>query len=60
MKKHTSGSLVRKRSVVINGHKTSMGLEDAFWSAFKDIAANKNITLQALVTQIDNDRKHEK
>jgi hypothetical protein len=31
-------SLVKKRSVVIVGHKTSVSLEDAFWKALKEIA----------------------
>ena len=32
-------SPVVKRSIVITGHKTSVSLEDAFWSGLKDIAA---------------------
>ena len=31
-------SLVDKRSVVIDGHKTGVSLEDAFWSDLKEIA----------------------
>ena len=31
-------SLVVKRSVVFNGHKTSVSLEEAFWSDLKEIA----------------------
>ena len=31
-------SPVVKRSIVIAGHKTSVSLEDAFWTALKDIA----------------------
>ena len=31
-------SPVIKRSVVIDGHKTSISLEDAFWSSLKAIA----------------------
>ncbi len=31
-------SSVAKRSVVIDGHKTSVSLEDAFWSGLREIA----------------------
>ncbi|MGB6820312.1 MAG: ribbon-helix-helix domain-containing protein, partial [Pseudolabrys sp.] len=31
-------SPVIKRSVVIDGHKTSISLEDTFWSSLKAIA----------------------
>jgi len=51
-------SLVLKRSVVINGHKTSISLEDAFWSALKEIAANQKVTLPVLVTRIEDEREH--
>jgi hypothetical protein len=34
-------SQVIKRSVVIDGHKTSISLEDAFWSSLKAIAQAK-------------------
>jgi predicted DNA-binding ribbon-helix-helix protein len=34
-------SLVIKRSIVVGGHKTSVSLEDAFWSGLKEIAATE-------------------
>jgi predicted DNA-binding ribbon-helix-helix protein len=46
-----------KRSIVINGHKTSVSLEDAFWTGLKDIAASRNVTLSELVASIDTDRR---
>jgi predicted DNA-binding ribbon-helix-helix protein len=49
-------SPVVKRSIVIAGHKTSVSLEDAFWSGLKDIAASRNMTLSDLVGSIDGDR----
>jgi predicted DNA-binding ribbon-helix-helix protein len=33
-------SLVVKRSVVINGHKTSVSLEDAFWNDLRGNCAH--------------------
>jgi predicted DNA-binding ribbon-helix-helix protein len=45
-----------KRSVVIGGHKTSVSLEDEFWSALKDIAAARRASLSELVSEIDKGR----
>lgn len=51
-----SGSIV-KRSVVIAGHQTSVSLEHAFWSALKQAAARRGVTINDLVTQIDQQRQ---
>jgi predicted DNA-binding ribbon-helix-helix protein len=51
-------SSVVKRSIVIAGHKTSISLEDAFWSHLKDIAHSRQATLSRLVTDIDQTREH--
>ncbi len=47
-----------KRSIVIGGRKTSVGLEGAFWVSFKDIAARERISVSALATRINTDRDH--
>ena len=49
-------SLVVKRSVAIEGHKTSVSLEDAFWKGLKEIAENQSQTLSEIVSAIDTDR----
>lgn len=49
-------SPVVKRSIVIAGHKTSVSLEDAFWTSLKEIAGNRDATLSDLVASIDTDR----
>lgn len=49
-------SAVRKRSLNLGGHKTSVSLENEFWSALKEIAAEKQTTLFELCSQIDQDR----
>ena len=49
-------SEIAKRSVVINGHKTSVSLEDAFWSEVKAIAAERNLSLTELVSLVDHER----
>jgi predicted DNA-binding ribbon-helix-helix protein len=51
------GSPVLKRSVVIGGHKTSVSLEDEFWSGLKEIAAGRNMTLSDLVATIERARE---
>ena len=50
-------SLVIKRSIVIGGHKTSVSLEDAFWSGLKEIAQSQHITLSNMVGEIDTQRR---
>jgi len=42
-----------KHSVVIAGHRTSVSLEDAFWRALKDIAAQEGVSLAALIARVD-------
>lgn len=50
-------SLVVKRSIVIAGHKTSVSLEDAFWSGLKEIAQGDHMTLSNMVGTIDTHRR---
>src|SRR4249919_2337276 len=50
-------SLVVKRSVMIDGHKTSVSLEDQFWSGLKEIAHSEGATLPALLAKIDGKRE---
>ena len=50
-------STVVKRSVVVDGHKTSVSLEDEFWKALKEIAAARSATLSDLVAMIDHRRE---
>ncbi len=42
-----------KRSITIKRHRTSVTIEDAFWDALKDIAADKNVSLNVLIETID-------
>jgi predicted DNA-binding ribbon-helix-helix protein len=51
-------SRVVKRSITISGHRTSVSLEDAFWTALKDIAAFRQMTLSDLVMAVDHARQH--
>jgi len=49
-------SLVVKRSIAIDGHKTSVSLEEAFWNGLKEIAADRDLTLSELVTAVNSGR----
>lgn len=57
-KRQNAGSRVRKRSISIGGHKTSIGLEDEFWRSLKEMALSRNLSLPKLVARIDSDREH--
>jgi len=45
-----------KRSLTLKGHRTSVSLEDAFWQAFREIAAEKSMPINALAAEIDAER----
>ncbi len=47
---------IRKRSVKISGHATSVSIEEAFWDALKRIAEKHNLSINSLVEKIDSDR----
>ena len=49
-------SLVIKRSIIRDGHKSSVSLEDQFWDGLRTIAARENMTVSRLVETIDHGR----
>ena len=49
-------TVIRKRSVTIAGHPTSISLEEPFWLALKDLARRKGRTLAAEIAEIDQAR----
>lgn len=48
---------LRKRSVTLAGHRTSLSLEEAFWCELKRLAAAEGRSLNALITEIDAGRR---
>jgi predicted DNA-binding ribbon-helix-helix protein len=50
---------LRKRSVLIAGHRTSLSLETAFWEHLKAIAGRRRISLNKLIEEIDRTRSTE-
>ena len=45
-----------KRSLTLNGHRTSVSLEDEFWHAFRALADAKGRPVNALAAEIDAKR----
>ncbi|WP_136683814.1 ribbon-helix-helix domain-containing protein [Falsirhodobacter xinxiangensis] len=47
---------LEKHSLTLHGHRTSVTLEPEFWRAFKGIAAERDIAINALAAEIDEGR----
>ncbi|MBI6628742.1 ribbon-helix-helix domain-containing protein [Pontibaca salina] len=46
----------RKHSLTLRGHRTSVSLEDEFWTAFREIAAREGRAINDLAAEIDAER----
>jgi predicted DNA-binding ribbon-helix-helix protein len=51
-------SAIAKRSIIIAGHKTSVSLEEEFWTGLKEIARKQGMTLTDVVSNLDSHRRH--
>ena len=47
---------LRKRSLVLAGHSTSVALEPEFWAALEALAAQRGVSLAAMIVAIDGSR----
>jgi predicted DNA-binding ribbon-helix-helix protein len=47
---------LKKRSVNIAGHRTSITVEEPFWDALKAIAKTRGTSMTDLIAEIDSDR----
>jgi predicted DNA-binding ribbon-helix-helix protein len=47
---------MRKHSITINGHRTSISLEAPFWDMLREIAATRGQSLASLVQHVDRNR----
>ncbi len=47
---------MKKRSIRINGHATSVSLEDAFWDELRSMAEERGQTVPALIAELDQRR----
>lgn len=52
----TPKGALKKRSMRIAGHRTSLALEPEFWAALERIARARAITLPVLIASIDETR----
>jgi predicted DNA-binding ribbon-helix-helix protein len=48
---------VTKRSVLLQGHATSVSVEDAFWAELKRMAAEAGLSTAAMIERIDGERQ---
>ena len=51
--------MIRKHSVSLHGHRTSFSLEDAFYTELTRIADARDLSLAALIAEIDDARDGE-
>jgi predicted DNA-binding ribbon-helix-helix protein len=49
-------STVKKRSIVVDRHRTSVSLEDNFWACLRQIARERATTLSKLIGMLDAER----
>lgn len=47
---------LRKRSILLSGHATSMALEPEFWAILDEMAQVRGVSLAGLIAQIDEGR----
>ncbi len=50
------GIMLKKRSVVLAGHATSVALEPEFWAILDRIAAERKMSHSGLLVRIDQER----
>ena len=50
---------LKKRSLVISGHSTSITLENEFWAQLQITANDQSLSIPALVAKIDKNRQPE-
>ena len=48
--------MMKKRSITIHGHRTSVSLEEPFWTILRAIATQRGLSLASLVQMIDKER----
>ncbi|MBH69028.1 MAG: aryl-sulfate sulfotransferase [Rhodospirillaceae bacterium] len=53
----TGKSPIRKRSIVVCGHRTSISMENEFWNVLKTIASTKGQSLSTIISHLDAHRK---
>lgn len=49
---------IKKRSVTLFGHKTSISVEDDFWTGLKQIAQHLNKPINQILEELDSAHQH--
>ena len=52
----TRSAVIAKHSLAVAGHRTSVSLEHAFWEGLHRVAAERGVSIAALVAEIDTAR----
>ena len=47
---------IKKRSVTIGNHRTSISIESEFWNELKVFSKHQNISVNKLILKIDNEK----
>jgi len=50
-------SVIKKHSIIITRHKTSISLEDEFWESLREIAKGRGEPVSQLIADIDEGRQ---
>jgi len=53
---HPQYTVIKKRSIVLDGQRTSISLEDPFWEGLRAIAYAERVNTSTLVAQINANR----
>ena len=49
--------MLKKRSLLLAGHATSLALEPEFWAVLDEMAKAESLSLAALIARIDEERE---
>ncbi len=47
---------IRKHSVKLSGHSTSLSLEGVYWNALREVATELGLSMNRLIERIDRER----
>jgi predicted DNA-binding ribbon-helix-helix protein len=50
--------MVIGHSIIIDGHKTSVSLEEVYWKGLREVAEERGETLTHLIASIDRNRQN--
>jgi predicted DNA-binding ribbon-helix-helix protein len=56
---HPTAHTLKKHSILIAGHRTSLSLETAFWDQLKAIADRRRTSINKLIEEIDRSRSRD-